>query len=92
MADSKRRKRPIRLSIRTLLLATLGCAMIVAIFRFGASSANSFHVQLVLGFAIPGASLGYDLSPTSYGTACGTCVVACLGTCITSAIVLLIGW
>ena len=49
-----------KISIRTLMLITLGVAMLIAIFTGGASSANMFHTILVLAFAIPGASWGYD--------------------------------
>ena len=42
------------------MLITLWVAMLIAIFTGGASSANMFHTILVLAFAIPGASWGYD--------------------------------
>jgi len=51
----------VKVSIRTLMLATLGFAMLFAIFTRGAPSANAFHTIIVLAFAVPGASWGYDL-------------------------------
>ena len=42
-----------KLSIRTLLLLTMGAGMLITIFTRGASSANMFHTILVLAFAIP---------------------------------------
>ena len=73
------------ISIRTLMLVTLGFAMLVAIFSRGASSPNAFHTILVLAFAIPGASWGYDRDPTSRSVAMGLCGWAIVGTLVLSA-------
>jgi len=81
-----------KLSIRSLLLTTLGIAMLFRIFNFGASSVNMFHTQLVLAFAIPGASLGYDQFGNSRGIVVGTCLSAILGTGVLSTIFLLGGF
>ena len=77
-----------KLSIRTLLLLTMGAGMLITIFTRGASSANMFHTILVLAFAIPGASWGYDQSNSSRGLVVGCCVSATLGTILLSAFVL----
>lgn len=76
------------ISIRTLLLLTLGFGILFSIFNFGAQSANAFHTLLVLAFAIPGASWGYDVSPSSRDAAIGCCVSAIAGTVLLSAFVL----
>ena len=76
-------------SIRTLMLITLGVAMLITLFTRGASSANAFHTMLVLAFAIPGASWGYDRNPTSRSVAIGLCIWACVGTMVLSVWVLL---
>ena len=77
-----------KVSIRTLLLLMLGVAMLISIFTKGASSANAFHTILVLAFAIPGASWGYDQSRSSRGLVIGCCVSATLGTVLLSLFVL----
>ena len=80
------------LSIRTLMLMTFGIAMLISIFNFGAVSANMFHTQLVLAFAIPGASIGYDICGNSRGGVIGACLSAIIGTVLLSAVVLLGGF
>lgn len=82
----------IKLSIRTLMLVTLGIALLITIFTNGAPSANIFHTVLVLAFAIPGASWGYDRNPTSRSAVIGLCVWAIVGTLVLSAYVLLSGF
>jgi len=81
-----------KLSIRTLMLVMLGIALLITIFTNGAPSANIFHTVLVLAFAIPGASWGYDRNPTSRSAAIGLCVWAIVGTLVLSAYVLLSGF
>lgn len=66
--------------------------MLVSIFTYGASSANSFHTMLVLAFAIPGASIGYDVNHKSRSAVIGCCVSAVVGTVLLSAFVLLGGF
>ena len=80
-----------KISIRTLMLITLWVAMQIAIFTGGASSANMFHTILVLAFAIPGASWGYDRNPTSRSVMIGLCTWAVVGALVLSGLVL-IGW
>ena len=74
------------------MLMTLGAAMLITIFTSGASSANMFHTILVLAFAIPGASWGYDRSPTSWSVVIGLCVWAVVGALVLSAFVLIGGF
>ena len=81
-----------KVSIRTLMLFTLGIALLITLFTRGAPSANIFHTVLVLAFAIPGASWGYDRNPTSRSVAVGLCIWACVGTLVLSAYVLLGGF
>ena len=77
-----------KISIRTLMLITLGVAMLIAIFTRGASSDNAFHTILVLAFAIPGASWGYDRNRTSRSVVFGLCIWATVGALVLSAYVL----
>ncbi len=81
-----------KLSIRTLLLLTFGCGVLLSIFTYGASSANMFHTLLVLAFAVPGASWGYDIRRTSRGAVIGCCLSAAAGTVLLSAFVLMGGF
>ena len=81
-----------KISIRTLMLITLGLAMLITIFTGGASSANMFHTVLVLAFAIPGASWGYDRNPTSRSAVIGLCTWAVVGAVVLSAYVLIGGF
>ena len=75
-------------SIRTMFFATLGVALLCSLCVYGASSVNMFHMILVLSFAIPSGSLGYDRTRTSRGAAMGTCLGATIGTLMVSAMVL----
>ena len=81
-----------KISIRTLMLITLGAAILFTIFTQGASSVNMFHTLLVLAFAIPGASWGYDRNPTSRSVAIGLCTWATVGVLVLSAYFLLGGF
>lgn len=81
-----------KLSIRTLLLVTLGVGILLSIFTYGSTSANMFHSLLVLAFAIPGASWGYDMTRTSRGLVVGCCTSATVGTVLLSAYVLMGGF
>lgn len=81
-----------KLSIRTMLLLTLGMGILFSIFTYGSTSANMFHFLLVLAFAIPGASWGYDVTRTSRGLVIGCCVSATIGTVLLSAFVLMGGF
>ena len=81
-----------KISIRTLMLITLGIAMLITIFTRGAPSADIFHAVLVLAFAIPGASWGYDRNRTSRSAVIGLCVWAIIGSLVLSAYVLLGGF
>lgn len=75
-------------SLRTLMLLTAGMAMVCGVFTVGGVPAVAVHLMLVLAFAIPGGSLGYDLARSSRGVAVGTCVGAVTGTLAISTIVL----
>ena len=77
------------ISIRTLMLATLGVGLLTMLFTRGASSANAFHTILVLAFAIPGASWGYDRKRTIRSVAVGLCIWAIVGTLVLSAYILI---
>ena len=77
------------ISIRTLMLVTLGAGILITLFTRGAPSANVFHACLVLAFAIPGASWGYDRSPTGRSVAIGLCSWAIFGTLVLSMYVVL---
>jgi len=81
-----------RFSLRTLLLTTLGVAMLCSLLRPTGMTATGVHTILVLAFAIPGASYGYDLGRSSRWAAIGTSVAAILGTSIISAAVLIADW
>lgn len=74
------------------MLITLGIALLITIFTRGASSANMFHTILVLAFAIPGASWGYDRQRTSRSLVIGLCVWATVGALVLSAYVLIGGF
>ena len=81
-----------KLSIRTLMLTTLGFAMLISIFTRGAFSANVFHFVLVMAFAIPGASWRYDQSRSSRGLVIRCCASATVGTVLLSVFVLIGGF
>ena len=76
------------IGIRTMLLLTLGVGILLSIFSYGALSANERHTLLVVAFAIPGASWGYDMIPTSRGAVAGCCASAILGSVLLSIFVL----
>lgn len=78
-----------KISIRTLMLITLGVGLLITLFTRGAPSADAFHAVLVLAFAIPGASWGYDRKRTSRSVAIGLCVWAIVGTVVLSAYILI---
>jgi len=78
-----------KISIRTMMLITFGVGLLAVLFTRGAPSANIFHTILVLAFAIPGASWGYDRKPTSGSIVLGLCVWAIVGTVVLSAYILL---
>ena len=75
-----------------MLLLTLGMGILFSIFTYGSTSANMFHFLLVLAFAIPGASWGYDVTRTSRGLVIGCCVSATIGTVLLSAFVFMGGF
>lgn len=77
-----------KISIRTMLLLTFGVGILLSIFSYGARSANQFHALLVLAFAIPGASWGYDIVPSSRGAVIGCSLSAIVGTVLLSVFVL----
>ena len=79
----------IRFSLRTLLLATMGFAIFCGLSTPCGLSETAIHTLLVLAFAIPGGSYGYDVRPSSRGIAVGASVAAVAGTLTVSAIVLI---
>ena len=79
-------------SLRTLMLAVTGCAMLCGLFTCGAASAVMAHSVIVLAFAIPGASYGYDLGGNSRSAVIGLCALASGGTLVLGASVLAFEW
>ncbi len=80
----------IRFSLRTLLLVTAGFAVLCGLFTSGGMNATLFHTLLVLAFAIPGGSYGFDVGRSSRSVAIGTSIAAVAGTLLVSAIVLIL--
>lgn len=78
-----------RVSIRTVGFTMLSVCLLLAIYTQGASSPLASHTTLVLAFAIPGGSWGYDITQTSRGAAIGLIATAIIGTVTLSALVLL---
>ena len=76
-------------SLRTLLLATMGFAILCGLFTSGGMNATLAHTLLVLAFAIPGASYGFDVGRSSRSVAIGTSVSAVVGTLLVAAVVLI---
>ncbi|MCA9120115.1 MAG: hypothetical protein H6822_23675 [Planctomycetaceae bacterium] len=77
-------------SLRTLLLATMGCSTLCALFTTRAWSADAAHLLLVLSFAVPPASLAFDIGGTRRSVVLGMCVGAIVGTLLISAVVLVV--
>ena len=77
-------------SLRTMMLAVMGCAMLVAVFTTRVWSVDVAHLLLVLAFAIPGGSLAYDYRRTSRSIVIGTCLAATVGTCLLAVLVLIV--
>ena len=77
------------ISIRTMMLVTFGVGLLAVLFTRGAPSVDAFHTILVLAFAIPGASWGYDRKPTSGSIVFGLCVWAVVGTVVLSSYILI---
>jgi hypothetical protein len=80
----------IRFSLRTILLATMGFAMLCGLFTSRGWNATVFHTLLVLAFAIPGGSYGFDIGRSSRSAAIGTSIAAVAGTLVVSAVVLIL--
>ena len=55
----------LRFSIRTMLLTTLGFAILCGLFQGTGLNVNIIHALIVAAFAIPGASFGYDTIASS---------------------------
>ena len=77
-----------KISIRTMMLVTFGVGLLAVLFTRGAPSVDAFHTILVLAFAIPGASWGYDRKPTSGSIVFGLCVWAVVGVVLSSYILI----
>jgi len=81
-----------KLSVRTLLLLTLGAGILLSVFTYESTSASMFNsFLLLLAFAIPGGSWGYDIWSSSRGVVAGCCVSATLGMVFLSAFVVMGG-
>jgi hypothetical protein len=78
-----------RYSLRTLLLVFLGAAVLCGLFTSRGWHATAFHTLLVLAFAIPGGSYGFDIGRNSRSVAVGTSVAAVSGTVLVCAVVLI---
>lgn len=79
-----------RFSLRTLLLTVAAFAVLCGLFTSRGWNADLFHLLLVLAFAVPGGSYGYDVGRTSRSVAIGTSVSAVTGTLFISALVLIL--
>ena len=81
-----------RFSLRTLLLAVMGVAILCGLFTSRGLNATTAHTLLVAAFAIPGGSYGYDVGRSSWSTTIGTSAAAIAGTVLVSAAVLIADW
>jgi hypothetical protein len=81
-----------RFSLRTLMLAVLGFSLLCGLFAGSGTTPAVAHTLLVLAFAIPGGSLGYDLGRSSRSLAIGVCVSSVAGTLVVGGAVLLVDW
>jgi len=80
-----------KVSILSLLLLTLGVALLIGLFTVGAQSDDIYHAQFVLAFAIPGASLAYDRFQTAKSIMMGF-IFAGVGGAVTLSIMILTGF
>ena len=78
-----------RFSVRTLLLATMGFAILCGLFTSSGLDPTLAHTLLVLAFAVPGGSYGFDVGRSSRSVALGTSVSAVAGTLLVAAVVLI---
>ena len=81
-----------RFSLRTMLLTTLGFAILCGLLQGCGLSVTAIHTLIVAAFAIPGASFGYDQGRSSRAAVIGTSVAAVIGTCVVSAWILIADW
>jgi hypothetical protein len=79
-------------SLRTMMLSVLGSALICGLFTSGGMAPVAAHTILVLAFAIPGGSLGYDVGRSSRSAAVGVCLASVAGTVALGAAVLIVDW
>ena len=79
-----------RFSLRTLMLGVMGFAILCGVFHSRGLNVNVVHLLLVLAFAIPGASYGYDIGRSSRSAVIGTCTAAVGGTLLVSVYVLIV--
>jgi hypothetical protein len=77
-------------SLRTLLLTVMGFAILCGLFTSGGLNATLAHTLLVLAFAIPGGSYGFDVGRSSRSVVVGTSVAAVVGTVSVCAAVLVL--
>ena len=79
-------------SLRTLMLSVLGFAIVCGLFTSGGMAPVAAHTVLVLAFAIPGGSIGYDIGRSSHSIVLGICIASVTGTLILGGAVLLVDW
>lgn len=77
-------------SLRTLLLAMMGLSVLCALFTTSGWNADAAHLLLVLAFAVPAGSLGFDRWHTRRSVVVGACAGAIAGTIFISTLVLII--
>lgn len=75
------------MSLRTLMMTMTALCGVFAAFQSG--SATFIHVALVLGFGIPGACLGFDMTGKQRGALVGGCLASVVGTSLVSGVVLI---
>ena len=79
-----------RFSLRTLMLGVMGFAILCGLFCARGMNVNAVHLLLVLAFAIPGGSYGYDVGRSSRSAVIGTCTAAMGGSLLVSLCVLIL--
>jgi hypothetical protein len=78
----------VRCSLRTLMLAITGVGLLLALIVSLRVTPTVGHLLLVLAFAIPSGSYGYDIGGSSRSAVVGTVVGAIGGTIAISVFVL----
>jgi hypothetical protein len=76
-------------SLRTMILTMTGLSVFCGLFTMRGLPEVVIHTLLVLAFAVPGGSYGYDIGRSSRSIVVGTSVGAVAGTVLVSAAVLI---